>query len=163
MGVRHDREAEVGRQAGADRLPRAAAVVRAEHPDVVLRVQAVGIARVDGHLVHALAELGRLSRQELGGVRDDRVDRLPAEVLAPLRAVRVVPQAAHQLEDLAAVVGPEQRGRLRAGPHHVTIGRRRLQLPDALDRYAKVLGEPDRAAVRLVPGGAGPRSSTAVA
>ena len=55
-------EAELGRQAVGDLVPRLPGVVAAVHADVVLLVQAVVVARRHHELVHAVADLGVLER-----------------------------------------------------------------------------------------------------
>ena len=71
-----DGEPEVHPGDPGHRLPRAAAVVAAVDPAVVLEVEPLGVAGVAGHLVHALAELEVVS---VGHEADDDppVARLP--------------------------------------------------------------------------------------
>ena len=90
-------------------------------------------------------------RQRVARVREDRVEGLPAVPLAPLGPVRVVPQAALELEGLAAVARAEDRPRLGAGVDHARLGARR-ELPDAGEGRVGVLGEADRTVGGLLPG-----------
>src|SRR5213080_62201 len=84
-------------------------------------------------------------------MRQDGVNGLPTEPLAPLRAVRVIPQRADEAEVLAAIFRAEQRTGLRAGPDDVRLGGRRCDLPDPLERLLGVRRERDRRLVRLDP------------
>ena len=99
VGVGH----EVGRDSLVARLPGGAAVERA--------VDAAGAHRD----VHLLARV----------VDDDRVRRGAAVAGAPFAAVRVVPEAAVELEVFAAVGGFPDRDRLAAGPDDARAGTRR--------------------------------------
>ena len=58
-------EAEVRRDAVRDVAPRIAGVVTAIETPVILQEQAIGIGRMTHDLVHALAELRMLVRQEV--------------------------------------------------------------------------------------------------
>ncbi len=83
------------------------------------------------------------------------VHGLAAEPGLPVRAVRMVPEGADQLEAAASVVGAEQRRRFGAGPDHVRLVRAgRHQLPDPPEAGAGVGRERDRRVVGLVPGDA---------
>ena len=79
----------------------------------------------------------------VGGVRQDGVDRAAAEALAPVRPVRVLPQATDELEGAARVAAAPQRLRLGARPHDVLVEGVGHELPHPLERDARVLGEPD--------------------
>ncbi len=96
VGMRGGREAELGRQAVRDLVPRLPRVVAAVHADVVLLVEAVVVARRHHELVHAVADLGVVERP---------VGAQPAVARRPGRAV------VRRLEDPEALDhGPEARG-----------------------------------------------------
>src|SRR5262249_9754977 len=93
--------------------PRAPAVRRA--------VDAAG----GGRHAHAVA---------VRGVGDDGVEAEAPAPRLPLRPVRVVPEAPHEVEARPAVLRAEERGRLDARPDHPRlVVPPWLELPDALD------------------------------
>ena len=87
-----------------------------------------------------LAAVGRLERAHggcgdphpvvVGWVSDDRVEAQPAVARLPVGPRRVLAQPGHVAPGLAAVVAPEQPGRLDAGVERPV---RRVQLPDGGD------------------------------
>ena len=120
-----------------------------------LRLHA-GVGRVPGvpAVVGAVDAAGRDGGEHLLRllrVGQDRVERLAPVAGVPLLALRVLPQAALELEGLTAVGGLEDRAGLGAGVHHAVLDARG-QLPDAGDGLAGVLGEADGAVRSLLPG-----------
>src|SRR5439155_20048472 len=83
----------------------------------------------------------------------DRMGSRPAVTGAPIRAVRVIPEAAVELEMLASVGRFPYRDRFAAGPDHVgTIRGIGLELPHPLQRRLGVDAESNRTMIRLDPG-----------
>ncbi len=109
--MRGHREAERRRQPLADVRPVRPRVVAAVHTPVVLKIEPVGVGRVPGDLVHALAELGVGIRQE--DRRDTGVGRRPARAAVPRaehpgggdgdrHRVRVAPVGEYRVQPLTA-------------------------------------------------------------
>ena len=129
IGQEHRPDAAVARP------PRRSAVVRSVHP-----------AGGDGH------------RQGVGlpGIDQDGVQAQAPTAGSPLRTVRVVPQALHELEAPAAVAAAEQGSGLHAGVDDVgLVDRAGDKLPDAGNAGPCALRECDRGLVLLGPGGPG--------
>src|SRR5262249_6366925 len=85
-------------------------------------------------------------------VRDDRVQALSTAARLPARPVRMVPEPLDEAEVGPTVVGPEQCGRLGAGPHDSGLGRRAgTQLPDPGERGSGGFRAPVRALLCLAP------------